>query len=488
MKVADKPFLGWVDAMFVVALGFWIPLVLLLLIGGLSLVFCAVSLGEREARAARLALGFTIAAWLSAAGVLHIGMPGSLWLAWITGITLAGVTLFVVIPFPPPPPQDAARHRVDERDIAFARARLKKGSAEFETYYRLRPENLAEDDKTRAKPGLLSDDARLANRNLFASSRASFEFTEALRHAVTGRVAESVSRLDEEALTRYVKALARYFGAVDVGVTSLKPVHVYTHTGRGTGNWGEPIQLDHPWAIAFTVEMDHEMLAPSPEAPVVMESARQYAESARVAVQLAAALRHLGHDARAHIDGNYQVIAPLVAADAGLGQIGRMGLLITPRLGPRVRLGVVTTRAPLIPDQPSRDDSILDFCCLCRKCADNCPSHSIPKGPRSHVHGVLRWQIRSETCFRYWNVIGTDCAKCISVCPYAHPGHWMHQWVRWGLRQSPGFRRAALWMDDLFYGRRPKPRPAPSWCRLPAQPDPIDPQKGKTHAPSARDQ
>ena len=49
--------------------------------------------------------------------------------------------------------------------------------------------------------------------------------------------------------------------------------------------------------------------------------------------------------ARAHIDGNYQVIAPLVARDAGLGTIGRMGLLMTPELGPRVRLAVVTTRA-----------------------------------------------------------------------------------------------------------------------------------------------
>ena len=41
----------------------------------------------------------------------------------------------------------------------------------------------------------------------------------------------------------------------------------------------------------------------------------------QIAVQLAAFCRELGYPARAHIDANYQVIAPLVARDAGLGAI-----------------------------------------------------------------------------------------------------------------------------------------------------------------------
>jgi predicted nucleic acid-binding protein len=60
----------------------------------------------------------------------------------------------------------------------------------------------------------------------------------------------------------------------------------------------------------------------APNAPMVMESGRQYVEAARVAVQLAAAVRTMGYPARAHIDGNYRVIAPLVARDAGQGKRG----------------------------------------------------------------------------------------------------------------------------------------------------------------------
>jgi epoxyqueuosine reductase QueG len=166
-------------------------------------------------------------------------------------------------------------------------------------------------------------------------------------------------------------------------------------------------------------------------------------------------MRRLGYPARAHIDGNYRVIAPLVARDAGLGEIGRMGLLMTPHLGPRVRLGVVTTEMPLVPDSRGDDASVLDFCNVCRKCATNCPVGAISSGDRIAVDDGLRWAIDSETCYRYWNVIGTDCATCVRVCPYSHPDNAAHNLVRWAAGRSGAARRAALWLDDLFYGRNP---------------------------------
>jgi reductive dehalogenase len=192
-----------------------------------------------------------------------------------------------------------------------------------------------------------------------------------------------------------------------------------------------------------------------------MESGKQYVDSARVAVQLAAAIRSLGYDARAHIDGNYRVIAPLVARDAGLGEIGRMGLLMTPRLGPRVRVGVVTTDLPLNPDSYYPDTSILDFCHICKKCAENCPSQSIPSGDREFNNDVLRWKINAESCYHYWTIIGTDCGKCMAVCPYSHPDNWIHNLVRWGNSRSGLFRRAALILDDFFYGKKPPSRIKP---------------------------
>jgi ferredoxin len=256
---------------------------------------------------------------------------------------------------------------------------------------------------------------------------------------------------------------------VDVGVTKLKPYHVYSHVGRGEGAYGEEIPQEHKYAIAFTVEMAHDMVGTGPYPPTSMETCKQYVESARVAIQLASTIRNLGYPARAHIDRNYRVIAPLVARDAGLGEIGRMTILMTPKLGPRVRIGVVTTNIELIPSIRKPNPSLIDFCNICEKCAHACPSSSIPFGPQEEVDGVVRWRLNPDSCFRYWNIAGTDCSRCMMVCPFSHPDNFSHNFVRWGINKSGSFRRAALWMDDLFYGAKPEKRETPAWVDVPKQ-------------------
>jgi ferredoxin len=438
--------------------------VLILSLCGL-LCFCAFALfgllsrKEGEARAARVSWSLavlTAAPCVVAAALLPApARQGALVLLALCG--LVALTLFLLPVGRGIAPGGRPERGVDEREIMFARKRLREGTPEYAVYYAMRPEHKAGDDETRALPGLLSPQARLADPVAFASAAASFGITESLRHDVNGPVADSRRELEPSAASAMIKRLTLYYGALDVGLTELRPHHVYTHVGRGTGRWGDPIRLDHGWAVAFSVEMDHGAMQHAPGAEVVAESARQYVESAKIAIQLAAVIRSMGYSARAHIDGNYRVIAPLVARDAGLGEIGRMGLLMTPRLGPRVRLGVVTTELPLLADPPNDDLSVIDFCLVCKKCAENCPSQSIPFGDREPIDSGSRWAIDAETCFRYWNVVGTDCGRCMAVCPYSHPDNAAHNLVRWTIRRSGVARRVMLRLDDLFYGRRPSP-------------------------------
>jgi ferredoxin len=389
--------------------------------------FGVISFREGERRATRVA--FFLAAALSAPIVIAAILPGSVPLAGATAVLIVVFVLAVAwfVPLGETPSLGGRpSRRIDERDIMFARGRLIPGSREYESYYTMRPGNKSGDDHTRSLPGLLSPEARLAEPLAFAVAEASFDVTEMVRTHVDGDVAPDRVERKPESWTSAIKELARSLGAIDVGVAELRPYHVYTHVGRGTGSFGEPIELDHRWAFAFSVEMDHQRVAHAPAAPVVEESARQYVESAKIALVVANWIRRLGYPARAHIDGNYRVIAPLVARDAGLGEIGRIGLLMSPRLGPRLRLGVVTTDMPLVADGPGDDVSVIDFCTFCRKCAMNCPV----------------------------GVIGTDCATCMRVCPYSHPDSRAHNLVRKAIRQSATARRVMLWLDNLFYGEK----------------------------------
>jgi ferredoxin len=418
--------------------------------------FTVVSVREGERRATRVA--FSLAVSLSIPPIIAALLPPPLPVVAAAIVLLAFLAAVVawISPIAEKPSLGGRpSRRVDERDIMFARGRLRPGTSEYESYYEMRPENKIGDDNTRALPGLLSDDAEFAEPLAFAAAEAGFDLTEAVRTHVEGEVEPHRVERSPEALTAAIKDLALSFGAVDTGVTELHPYHVYTHVGRGTGTYGEPIDLNHRWAFAFSVEMDHGRVSHAPAAPVVLESARQYVEGAKIALVVASWIRRLGYPARAHIDGNYRLIAPLVARDAGLGEIGRMGLLMTPRLGPRVRLGVVTTDMPLAADEPGDDVSVLDFCVVCQKCAVSCPVGAIPTGDRSPVDDGLRWAIDSETCYRYWNLVGTDCATCMRVCPYSHPDSTAHNLVRKAIRKSATARRVMLWFDDVFYGRKP---------------------------------
>ncbi len=390
---------------------------------------------------------------------------------------------------------------VDERDVMFSRATLVPGTERFDEYYRSHPHLRGPDDGFRAEPGLLSPDSAHFHREGFAAADAAFWTIELLRPFVEGGESgweegdpsesptekdgtpdQTATKLggevvregaekgrvsrDPAEMSRFLKEWTLKMGAHSVGITALRAHHLYTTVGRGP-EYGSPVELDHTFAMALTVEMDKEMVDRAPKSPTAMESALQYLRGGVMAVQVADLIRRLGYSARAHVDGHYRVICPLVAKDAGLGEFGRMGLLMTPRLGPRVRIAVVTTNLPLSVDEPAPDPTVVDFCSRCKKCAECCPSRAISfEEPQEDGNGVLRWRIDHEACFTLWGRLGTDCARCMAVCPYSHPDNAMHSLVRWGIRRNALLRSAALAMDDALYGRRPQPREELEWMRF----------------------
>ena len=422
----------------------------------------AVSLQEGERRAALVSV---LAALLSAAFFMLPALlfPRPVLLAVQGGMIAAAFLLFFL---PPRIRKDLTdtvpAGRIDERDIMFSRRLLEPGTERYEAYYRQHPEKKGPDDRFRQKPGLLSREALYYDPLTFPAAEAYFRTIEHLADGIDGEPAPHRTEMAPERITRYLKDMAALSGAVDSGVTVMQPYHYY-HTGGRDYNYGQPVEPAHRYGFVFTVEMDREMINTGPKGPAVMESARQYLEAARIAVAVAHYLRGLGYSARAHIDAHYQVVCPLVARDAGLGEIGRMGLLITPRLGPRVRIGVVTTDMELIPDVRREDPAVTDFCYRCKKCAVNCPVQAIPHGPPARIKGVRRWQISQEDCYTFWTVTGTDCGRCVAVCPFSHPDNLFHRLVRRGIRHSLLINLLALPMDELFYGKKPRAGRIPRW-------------------------
>jgi ferredoxin len=418
------------------------------------LLFALYSLAEKEWRAFKRSLLFSAS---SGALLLFGFVSPSLELFVIIPICILTLALILAVLFSPRPDKKIqltkTPDRVDERDVIFARFDLVPGSSAFDAFYERRPQFKDVDQEIRRLPDILIPERISRSTGDFSLAAAEFDYLEHQLTAVDGPVHERIHEGSPGENRMFVDKALSYLGAKTWGVCELDRAYLYSHVGRGPVPYGQPIESSHGYAVLFTVEMSREMIQEAPGPPVIVETARRYIEAADISIQLAGWLRRMGFSARAHIAGsNYQASLVPLAWAAGLGELARMGILITPRFGPRVRLGLVTTELPLTVDGPL-EFGVQDFCMKCLKCARSCPSTAIsPEAPRED-NGVLRWVINREECYRYWRKVGTDCSVCVSVCPYSKADNLLHGAVRRMASKSKVFQSLSVRGDDLFYGR-----------------------------------
>jgi reductive dehalogenase len=373
--------------------------------------------------------------------------------------------------------------RFDEREQVFARNRsLRPGSEQFKRFYEEHPEFEAFDEGRRQKggpighPGIidrpqgdLNVAMTLASQSLCHHLSRPEAITPQPHFSLKDKVAARKTALTPEEATQRVKGYALHLGAALVGITAVNPLWVYSRRGEifheNWEDWGKEINLHHKWAIVLGEEMDFRMVGTGPHTPTTIESMNNYARGAYIATQLAGFIANLGYSATANHLRHYDGLMVPWAVDAGLGEVGRLGYLLTKDFGPRIRLSAITTDLPLLPDKPV-DIGVEDFCRICKKCAVCCPSQSIPVGEQAVVNGTLRWKLNDQTCFEYWGKVGTDCNVCMRVCPWSHARTFPHRLIVALIVRNKFARRLFSAMDDIFYGTKPKPKAPPRWARF----------------------
>jgi len=158
---------------------------------------------------------------------------------------------------------------------------------------------------------------------------------------------------DPETNTRRVKKAAALFGASLAGVCNLDRRWIYSPAYLLTPEGGKTdaniIPEEFKYAIAIAVEMDYDAIRCSPTGPASIATGLGYSKMAFSAGLLAQYIRGLGYQAIPC--GNDTACSIPIAIDAGLGEMARNGLLITPEYGPRVRLAKVLTDLPLVLDR-----------------------------------------------------------------------------------------------------------------------------------------
>jgi reductive dehalogenase len=249
-------------------------------------------------------------------------------------------------------------------------------------------------------------------------------------------------------LTRKIKVIASYAGADKTGITEIDQRWMFNSVCLNGLDPGPP-KIKHivmkdvdqpsetetefvmPESVRYAIVIINvqpralTQLAPSSIASVASTN-QGYAQGALTAVALAQAIRSLGYVAIPCMNSTAMSI-PL-AIDAGLGELGRLGYLITPEWGPHVRIDKVLTNLPLKADKPITF-GVTEYCTECGICAVECPSGAIspdkersfkppPSAGRCGNPGALKWYIDGKKCSRWWAESGAPCSNCMNVCPY----------------------------------------------------------------------
>ena len=250
---------------------------------------------------------------------------------------------------------------------------------------------IAQRDLNPAIQGVRNEHEKL-NRPLIMSAR------------LTGDLEPTAEPTGED-VTEQIKTKARELGFIEVGMTAYDYRYTYqTYKGR----------VKFPNAVCLAYEQNYEPTQSIPSVPAEIVHSSTYRTEGTVALDLVDYIRSLGYRAQVHHPSDNSGVYIALFVNAGLGQLGANGQLLTPHVGSRCRLIMITTDAQVTYDQPE-DYGIHAFCQVCQVCVNRCPGRALMRD-KIWWRGVEKNKLYLKRCrpvmARY-----LGCGICMKVCP-----------------------------------------------------------------------
>lgn len=203
-----------------------------------------------------------------------------------------------------------------------------------------------------------------------------------------------------------MKDLAKELGASDIGFAVVDPSYIF-----------DDKLIIYPNAVVLVMEMKPNIINTAPSKDAEKEIFRTYYKLCVMVNQIKEFLNDRGYNAEAGPSLGGEVNYPLLAQKAGLGAIGKHGLLITPGLGPSLRLAAVYTDIENLPIPEHNDHLwINDFCETCYQCVKKCPGNAI-------FREAVTFEDGSKQCIDYKKCAvpfsrNQGCTVCVKECTF----------------------------------------------------------------------
>ena len=255
------------------------------------------------------------------------------------------------------------------------------------------------------EPSVWSDELAEFHKNHHERNRALVDRAE-----VSGDLEPTGRAEPGRDVTEEIRTKARELGAGEVGFTKLDRRYVYFSKRR----W---VKYQH--AVCLAVEQDYERTQKIPGIEAEHTHFGTYEKIGALGLELIDYIRTLGYPAQMHSPSDESVVFIPMFVDAGLGQLGANGQLLSPHFGSRCRLAIISTDAPVTYNKPV-DYGIHKFCQKCQVCVRRCPARALVK-EQVWWRGVHKNKVTYDRCrpvmARY-----AGCGVCMKVCPIQRYG------------------------------------------------------------------
>ncbi len=181
--------------------------------------------------------------------------------------------------------------------------------------------------------------------------------------------------------------------------------------------------IPYNYALVIAINMDANEFVNAPSMDAQIEVIRIYGDTGTAVNEITEFLRNKGYNAAPNHSMGGNIDYCKAGMNAGLGYIGRHGMLITPENGACHRSAIVYTDIENLGNYiRSKQDHcwIAEYCSSCGKCIKKCPTKAIL--PKAHIdrYGNVT-SIDYDKCCAGFKEYG--CGVCIEVCPFTSIGY-----------------------------------------------------------------
>ena len=220
------------------------------------------------------------------------------------------------------------------------------------------------------------------------------------------------SEPDGEDVTEAIRKKALDLGYGEIGFTRNDRHYVYQSRKSA-------MKRGLPNAICLALEQDYVKTQTIPSMDAEDTHFGTYFDQGPLTTELVSFIHSLGY--RCQVSGPTWHYGPMIPmfVQAGLGQLGANGQLLSPHFGSRARLQIIYTDAKLTLDSPI-DYGIHAFCQECKVCVDRCPGRALTS-EKVWYRGIEKNKLAFKRC-RPVMAEYEGCGICMKVCPIQRYG------------------------------------------------------------------